>query len=451
MSNKLVAPVETHHRALKLRIYPSNEQKVLIEKTFGCVRQIYNNRLFERNQFYENVIKPAKPEEHKALWKTAHFSSEKEMKVKFPYLAEVSSQALCSATMFAETAYKNFFASVKGTRAGSQVGKPKFKSKKSHDFSYRECMNIALTWNERKIKVPKLGLVKFRHSGNKKGKLDFFLRDGADLKSITIRKNPANEYYAVLLFEREYCHKQKVYEGGEKQAIGLDFSPADFYIDSDGSSGKDFGYVAQKQKNLKKLTKLQHRLARKQVGSNNREKARVKVARIEHYIAECRNDWIEKETKRLVSSYQIIGIEDLNLKGMMKFSRNAKNYGDASWGNFVNKLLWKSSLNENNCQVIKADRFFASSQICHCCGFKNPITKNLAIRSWICPECGAEHIRDVNAAINLKENAIKTVGQGVSEFRSVEGVEDLATLALQIGASEETENLAGDGLNVLTL
>ena len=160
---------------------------------------------------------------------------------------------------------------------------------------------------------------------------------------------------------------------------------------------------------------------------------------------------IEKETKRLVSSYQIIGIEDLNLKGMMKFSRNAKNYGDASWGNFTNKLMWKSSLNENNCQVIKADRFFASSQICHCCGYKNPITKNLSVRSWICPECGAEHVRDVNAAINLKENAIKQVGQGVSEFRSVEGVEDLATLALQIGASEETENLAGDGLNVLTL
>ena len=451
MSNKLVICGETQHRALKLCIYPSNEQKVLIEKTFGCVRQIYNNRLFERNQFYEQIIKPAKPEEHKALWKTAHFSTEKEMKQKFPYLAEVSAQALCSATMFAESAYKNFFASVKGTRSGSAVGKPKFKSKKSHDFSYRECMNVGLNWNERKIKVPKLGEVKFRHSGNKKGKLDFFLRDGADLKSITIRKNPTGEYYAVLLFEREYCYKQKIYEGGENQAIGLDFSPTDFYIDSDGSSGKDFGYVAQKQTNHKKLTKLQRNLMRKQVGSNNREKARVKVARMEHYISECRNDWIEKETKRLVSTYQVIGIEDLNLRGMMKFSRNAKNYGDASWGNFTNKLLWKSSLNENKCQVVKADRFFASSQICHCCGFKNPITKNLSVRSWICPECGTKHDRDVNAAINLKENAIKQVRQGVSEFRSVEGVENLATLALQIGASEEAENLTGDGQNVLTL
>ena len=452
MSNKLVICGETQHRALKLRIYPSTKQEVLINKTFGCCRQIYNNRLYERNQFYENVIKPAKPEEHTALWKTAHFSSEKEMKAKFPYLAEVSSQALCSATMFAEAAYKNFFASVKGTRAGTQVGKPKFKSKKSHDYSYRECMNVGLIWNERKIKVPKLGLVKFRHSGNKKGKLDFFLRDGANLKSITIRKNPAGEYYAVLLFECEYCHKKKVYEGDENQAIGLDFSPADFYINSDGSSGKNYGYVAQKQANLKKLTKLQRNLMRKQIGSNNREKARVKVAKFEHYIAECRNDWIEKETKRLVSTYQVIGIEDLNLKGMMKFSKNAKNYGDASWGNFVNKLLWKASLNENNCQVIKADRFFASSQICHCCGFKNPITKNLSIRSWTCPECGAEHIRDVNAAINLKENAIKKIGQGMSEFRSVEGVEGLASLALAIvGASDEAENLTGDGQNVFTL
>jgi len=455
MIKQLVTNTEKQHRALKLRIYPNPEQEILINKTFGCCRQIYNNRLFERNQFYENVIKQENDKaKQKELWKSAKFSTEKEMGERFPYLKEVSSQALQQARRDSETAYKNFFESLKGKRSGAKVGSPKFKSKKSNDFSYRECnpSEKALNWKERKVKVPKLGEVKFRHSGNKKGKLDFFLRGEVELKSITIRKNPAGEYYAVLLFERGYCHKKKIYEGDENQAIGLDFSPADFYIDSDGSSGKDFGYVAQKQANLKKLTKLQRRLMRKQIGSNNREKARVKVARMEHYIAECRNDWIEKETKRLVSTYQVIGIEDLNLKGMMKFSKNAKNYGEASWGNFVNKLLWKSSLNENNCQVVKADRFFASSQICHCCGFKNPITKNLKVRSWTCPECGAEHIRDVNAAINLKMNAIKNVGQGVSEFRSVEGVEALAMQALQDdGASEEAENLTGDGQNALTL
>lgn len=456
MIKQLVTNVEKQHRALKLRIYPNSEQEILINKTFGCCRQIYNNRLFERNQFYETVIKPeTDKKKQKELWKTIKLSTEKEMGEKFPYLKEVSSQALQQARRDSETAYKNFFESLKGKRAGSKVGSPKFKSKKSNDFSYRECVvsKTALKWNERKVRVPKLGEVKFRHSGNKKGKLDFFLVQGTELKSITIRKNPAGEYFAVLLYEREYNSKKKIYENDENQAIGLDFSPADFYIDSNGKSAKDFGYVAQKQKNLKKLTKLQRRLARKQKGSKNREKARIKVARMEHYIAECRNDWIEKESLHLVQNYQVIGIEDLNIKGMMKFSRNAKNYGDASWGTFVNKLLWKSSKNENNCQIVKADKFFASSQICHCCGYKNPITKDLSIREWTCPNCGEHHIRDVNAALNLKENAIKTVRQGVSEVskKSVESVEALAELALaDCGAFDEAENLTGDGQNVFT-
>lgn len=454
MIKQLVSNAEKQHRALKLRIYPTNEQEILINKSFGCCRQIYNNRLFERNQFYETVIKPeTDKKKQKELWKSVKFSTEKEMREKFPYLKEVSSQALQQARRDSETAYKNFFESLKGKRAGSKVGNPKFKSKKSNDFSYRECVvsESALKWRERKVKVPKLGEVKFRHSGNKKGKLDFFLVQGAELKSITIRKNPAGEYFAILLYEREYCSKKKSFGNSENQAIGLDFSSADFYIDSNGKSGKDYGYIAQKQKNLKKLTKLQRRLMRKQKGSNNREKARIKVARFEHYIAESRNNWIEKESLRLVRTYQVIGIEDLNLKGMMKFSRNAKNYGDASWGTFVNKLLWKSSKNENNCQIVKADKFFASSQICHCCGYKNPITKDLSIRQWTCPNCNTNHIRDINAALNLKNNAIKTVRQGVSEVskKSVESVEGLAMLALQAGAFDETENLTGDGQNVL--
>ena len=459
MIKQLVANTETQHRALKLRIYPNPEQTSLINKTFGCCRQIYNNRLFERNDFYEKVIKqePDKKKQ-KELWKTIKLSTEKEMGEKFPYLKEVSSQALQQARRDSETAYKNFFESLKRKRAGSKVGKPKFKSKKSNDFSYRECnpSEKALNWAERKVKVPKLGEVKFRHSGNKKGKLDFFLIAGAELKSITIRKNPAGEYYAILLYERNYCRKQKSFDDNENQVIGLDFSPSDFYIDSNSHSAKEFGYVAQKQKNLKKLTRLQRRLARKQKSSKNREKARIKVARFEHYIANCRNDWLEKESLRLVQTYQAIGIENLNLKSMMKFSRNTKNYGDASWGSFVQKLLWKSSKNENNCQVVKADRFFASSQICHCCGFKNPITKDLSIREWTCPNCGEHHIRDVNAALNLRENAIekiKDVRQGVSELSktSVENVEALAELALaDCGAFDEVENLTGDGQNIIT-
>lgn len=137
---------------------------------------------------------------------------------------------------------------------------------------------------------------------------------------------------------------------------------------------------------------------------------------------------------------------------MMRFSRNAKNYVDSSWNSFVQKLIWKASKNENNCQIVKADRFYASSQICHCCGFKNPITKNLSVRSWTCPECGAEHNRDQNAAINLKHNSMNVL-RGTQKLRSVEDVEALANLALAIscGASDETENLTGDGQRLITL
>ena len=243
MISKLVANIEKQHRALKLRIYPNEQQELLINKTFGCCCQIYNNRLFEKNQFYEQVIKPeTDKKKQKELWKSAHFSSEKEMKEKFPYMKEVSSQALCSATMFAEAAYKNFFDTqkniekykntaeyknwVKRCEKLRKQGKktkpfrfPKVKSKKSNDFSYRECVvsETALNWKERKVKVPKLGEVKFRHSGNKKGRLDFFLLAGANLKSITIRKNPAGEYFAVLLYEREYNYSKKIYENDEIQ------------------------------------------------------------------------------------------------------------------------------------------------------------------------------------------------------------------------------------------
>lgn len=141
MIKQLVTNTEKQHRALKLRIYPNPEQKILINKTFGCCRQVYNNRLFERNQFYENVIKPETDKaKQKELWKTIKLSTEKEMGEKFPYMKEVSSQALQQARKDCETAYKNFFESLKGKRAGSKVGSPKFKSKKSNDFSYRECV-----------------------------------------------------------------------------------------------------------------------------------------------------------------------------------------------------------------------------------------------------------------------------------------------------------------------
>jgi putative transposase len=256
----------------------------------------------------------------------------------------------------------------------------------------------ALNRETKTIKIPKLGEVKYR----KHNKInDFFTSKGAVLKSITVRKNSCGEYYAVLLYQREYCRKPKQYSGDESKTIGLDFSPGDLYINSNGNSGKDFSYIAQKQNHKKQLKKLQRRLMKKQKGSHNREKARIKVARLENRISNKRLDFIEKEALRLVRTYELIGVEDLNLQGMMKFSRNAKNYTDTSWGTFTNKLIWKASKNENNCQVVKVGRYFPSSQLCHCCGFQKKDLR-LSDRKWTCPKCGKEHSRDINAAVNIK-------------------------------------------------
>jgi len=421
MDNKLVDNLQ--HRALKLRIYPDREQEILINKTFGCARLVYNTRIAEKQNFYDNIIKTEEDKKkRKDLWKTANFSSVKDLKIQFPFLAEPTAQSLSFSVLSAEKAYSNFLSSLTGKRKGRKMGLPKFKSKKSNDFSYKECMvsQKALDRGNKTIKVPKLGLIKYR----KRNKInDFFSAKGAELKSITIRKNPAGEYYAVLLYEREYIRKPKTYSGDESKTIGLDFSPVDLYIDNNGISGKNYGYVAQKQFHKKQLKKLQRRLMKKQKGSNNRRKARIKVARLENTITNKRLDFIEKETLRLVRNYELIGIENLNLQGMMKFSRNAKNYTDASWATFVGKLQWKASKNENNCQIVKIDRFFPSSQLCSNCGFQNKKLK-LSDRKWKCPECGIEHIRDINAAVNIKAEAknILIASQNLKPVESHKGL-----------------------------
>ena len=260
------------------------------------------------------------------------------------------------------------------------------------------------------------------------------------LKSITLSRNSSGEYYASLLFELpSFNANQK--PTSENQSIGLDWSPSEFYIDSECHSAKDYGYEPQKQKHHKQLAKLQRRLAKKTKGSKNYEKTRIKVAKLEKHIADSRKWWIENESLRLVKNYSTIGIEDLNLQGIAKFLRNAKNVNDCAYGIFVNRLIQKGE--EQGCSVIKVDKYYPSSQLCHVCGYQNHNLK-LSDRTWICPSCGEHHIRDYNASINLKNEAIRlSVPMKRGEFRSAEGVEDIHLLALQalsIGAFVETES-----------
>ena len=425
------------NRALKLRLYPNEEQKTFLDKSLGCSRFFYNYLLNEKIEFYEKEIEPIKEDTKlkSEKYKSFKSTSKKQFKEKFDFAKECSDDCLNSTERNLQSAFNNFFKSLNKTRKG-KIGFPKFRSKKQHKDSYTEChvKKNAFDFHNRRINISKCTPIYFKH----REKLPkWYNEKTSKLKSITISKNSCGEYYASLLFElSNFNANQKPIS--ENQSIGLDWSPSEFYIDSECHSAKDYGYEPQKQKHHEELAKLQRRLAKKTKGSANYEKARIKLAKLEKHIADSRKWWIENESLRLVKKYSTIGIEDLNLQGIAKFLKNAKNINDCGYANFVTKLQQKGE--ELGTSVIKVDRYFPSSQLCHCCGYQNHNLK-LSDREWTCPSCGTFHIRDHNAGINLKNEALN-IRMRRAEFRSVEDVEDTQSLvmqALNIGAFDESE------------
>ena len=435
------------HKSLKVRLYPTEEQSILLNKTFGSYRFVYNKHKEEKDNFYNENIKNKNlsKEEIKEVYKTFKPKTQKEFCNEFEWLREIPAITVTCAIRTCDEAYSNFFKSCSGKCKGKKVGYPKFKSRKENNQSFPVYMisENCLDWDHRTIKIPKLKQVKFRHAEDKKGKWVEWFKNTSP-KHITVSKNPAGEYWCSILFEKQ----EDIYSTIKlDNATGLDFSPNSLYINDLNEVAPN--YRKAKQENQRKLTKLERRLARKQKGSKNREKARIKLARQEQYIANIRRDYREKETLRLVQKYDVIGIEDLNLIGMMRFSHNAKNYLDTSWSTFVKRLEEKAKY--NNCVVVKADRFYPSSKTCNHCGY---IKKDLKLsdRRWICPECGTEIIRDQNAALNLKENAIKILLEEIKssllmeheEVMSVEDIEAEFCNGVLCGVSFEAENLRSD-------
>ena len=427
------------HKSLKIRLYPSEDQKTLLNKTFGCCRLLYNERLREHIDWYDTNKGLPKDQRSKFKGKLPKQLREE----RYEFLGEVIAEPLINSQRNCEQAFSNFFKSNSGKRKGRKVGYPRFKSKKSHKDSFTLYMirkEGLIDFNSRTIFIPKLRNTKFRiaNSSLKSKWIEWFLE--ATPLSMTVSKNASEEYYCSVLFEREQDLKQNV---RLSNSVGLDFSPSSLYIDSNSNSAPN--YKPCKQLNRKKLTKLQRNLARKQKGSSNREKARIKLARFEKHIADSRRDYIEKETLRLVRTYDVIGIEDLNIQGMMKFSHNAKNYVDTSWYTFTQKLIWKSQF--NNCTVIKSDRFYPSSKTCNHCGHINH-SLTLKDRKWTCPNCGTEIIRDQNAAQNLRDNAINLLTEEISsvlgmeraEVMSMEDMEATYCNGTLSGVSYEVEN-----------
>ena len=349
-------------RAYRYRIYPDKEQRDFFERTFGCVRLFYNTSLDEMNKLYKEK------KEYKDITPASY-------KERFPFFKEVDSLALANAQLNRNKALKSFFR--------KQNKFPKFKAKRNKQSYSTNNQNgtVYLSEDCKYISLPKIKNIKIKMHRKFNGVI----------KTVTVSKECDETYYVSILVVENIEAKPK-----SKNSVGIDLGIKSYIVDSNAERIDNPKHLSR---SLLRLAIEQRKLSHMKKGGKNRNKQRIKVARLHRRIRNQRNDFLQKLSSKYINENQVIVLEDLNIKQMEQDSRLSRLIVDASWSKFVSMLEYKG--NWYGRDIIKVPTYYPSSQLCSCCGYQNKEIKDLSIREWVCPKCGVTHSRDHNASINI--------------------------------------------------